>query len=112
MPDPTPTSPSPADPASKAAAPKPDAQPYDLEPAPPAPDPAPPVSKLSDKGLTEDFPEDADFSHDPEVEQALKGEKPQDKAKADTVDETPEPQPPLVKPGMGNAKVISCVGLG
>jgi hypothetical protein len=107
MPEPTPTSPGP-DPTPPAD--KPEPVPYELAPAPPPAPPAP--SKLSDKGLTEDFPEDADFTHDPEVEQALKGEKPKDKAKDDTVDEKPEPQPPLVKPGMGDAKAISLVGLG
>src|SRR5262245_37574992 len=109
MPDPTPTTPGP-DPASPAD--KPEPLPYELEPAPPAPTPPPPPSKLSDKGLTDDFPEDADFTHDPEVEQALTGEKPKDKTEDETVDEKPEPQPPLVKPGMGNAKAISLVGLG
>lgn len=91
---------------------KPEPLPYELEPAPPAPQPPAPPAKLSEKGLTDDFPEDADFTHDPEVEQALKGEKPRDKTKDDTVDKVPEPQPPLIKPGMGNARTISLVGLG
>jgi hypothetical protein len=83
-------------------------KPYDLEPAPPSP--LPPRGKLSDKGLIDDMPEDADFTHDPEVERALKGEKSAAADKEVTVDETPEPAPPFVRPG--DAKVTALVGAG
>ncbi len=119
MPDETPP-PNPTPPASPSApgALKPGENIYDLEPAPPpVTPPAPvsqPVSKLSDKGLTEDFPEDADFSHDPEVDKALKGDKGDKAAKSkdDTVDEDADAVPPFIKPGMGDAKTIALVGLG
>jgi hypothetical protein len=110
MPEETPSQPPPSGPAPGDAA-KPDPTTYDLEPGPlPPPVPPPPPGRLSDKGLTEDFPEDADFTHDPEVEKALKGDK-AGPSKA-TVDEVAEPVPPFTKPGMGDAKTIALVGAG
>jgi hypothetical protein len=95
-----------------------DLQPYELEPAAPTPAPLTPMApsppKLSDKGLIDDMPEDADFEYDPEVERALKGGKAgeADKASKDTVDAEVEPSPPLVKPGFGDAKTTALVGAG
>jgi hypothetical protein len=113
MPDsaPSPAAPPPDDSSQPRPPGKSEAAPYELEPAPePAPVPSP--SRLSDKGLTDDFPEDADFSHDPEVEEALHGKKDKPRSKDETVDEETKPQPPLVKPGLGDAKTISLVGAG
>src|ERR1051325_6538052 len=112
MPDETPAPSQPPASGPPPPAPKADANIYDREPAPiaPAQPPPPAPGKLSDKGLTEDFPEDADFSHDPEVEKALKGDKAVAKSK-DGVDES-DPVPPFVKPGMGDAKTVALVGAG
>src|SRR6185295_7956552 len=106
----------PSVPPSEPSAPKPadpgNLQPYDLEPsAAPAPVPPTPPGKLSDKGLIDDMPEDADFDHDPEVEAALKGAKPK-ASKDDTVDEEAKPATPFVKAGLGDSKTIALVGAG
>lgn len=67
---------------------------YEVEPeAPKAP-----KAKLEGKPLTDDFDEDADFDHDPEVAAALG---PKKKRKAKREDETPEGEKPLVRAGMG-----------
>jgi hypothetical protein len=111
MPDETPSQPPPNGPAPAPDPARRDPTTYDLEPAPIPPPPPPPTpGKLSEKGLTEDFPEDADFTHDPEVEKALKGDK-AEVSKA-TVDEAAEPAQPFTKPGMGDAKTIALIGAG
>src|SRR4051812_16988725 len=93
-------------------------KPYELEPIPVEPSPQPPAvpapapavpqaGKLSDKGLIDDMPEDADFDHDPEVERALKGDR-GEASKDGTVDEDPKPVPPFVRAG-GDPKTLALV---
>jgi hypothetical protein len=95
-----------------------EAAPYELapepEPAPvqarsPAREPVP--GKLADSGLTDDFPEDADFEKDPEVERALKGEPAPTSGEGEHGEEDPDPRRKhrLVK-ATGDPKVYALVG--
>lgn len=83
--------------------------PYEL--APPA---TLPGGRIGDKGLLDDFPEDADLEHDPEVERALKagGRLPEEiKPSVEPATEG-EGNPPFVKPGMGEPQVVALVSVG
>lgn len=72
----------------------------DDPPAAPSSTPGSPgKAKLDAPGLTDDFDDDADFTHDPEVDRALKGDAPD--ARAATKDEDPADKSVLafVRPG-------------
>ena len=86
---------------------------YDLAPVEPVPH-SPPASlpkgtvvgrasKVGDKGLTDDFDEDADFTSDPEVERVLLG-KPAMQTSADAPVET---GPAFVKAGFGEVQPVA-----
>lgn len=81
-------------------------------PDPPKPSKFPAMSpKKADLGapkLMDDMDDDADLTHDPEVERALRGGDPSD----DTVtgEEIKLPQEPVVKEGRGEPKTVAIVG--
>jgi hypothetical protein len=77
---------------------------YGVEPEEPA---KPAKGKIEAEGLLEDFEEDADFDHDPEVSTALKRpEKKEEKEKEAEAEE----EKPFVKPGMGPWRFWASVG--
>lgn len=90
-------------------------QPYELAPveATPTP-PAVPKPQIAKPGLLTDFDEDADFDHDPEVEQAKKGILPGTKLGAKTAEaKVPiDPSRLMVLPGRGDLKTLAMVGAG
>lgn len=62
-------------------------------------------ARIDEPGLLSEFPEDADFDTDPELERAIAGPKraPESPAKA-------EPAETLVKPGYGSAQTWAIIG--
>lgn len=107
-------------PPSSSGAPLPEAcgpeggvQPYELAPSEPSPKPAAaPKPHIAKPGLLSDFDEDADFDHDPEVEQAKKGILPGGKlgAKSGEAKAPIDPSRLMVLPGRGDLKTLAIVG--
>lgn len=90
-------------------------QPYELAPVETPPTPtAVPKPQIAKPGLLTDFDEDADFDHDPEVEQAKKGILPGSKLGAKSADaKSPiDPSRLMVLPGRGDLKTLAMVGAG
>jgi len=94
---------------------KPEVQPYELvqpQPEPPAQaEPAKPAARVGDKGLIEDFDEDADFTRDPEVEKALKGRKVESAPAPETIEPAGETVV-FAKPGLGEPRTIALIAVG
>lgn len=85
-------------------------EPYDLEPEQAqeaAPRSAPSgKAKIDAEPLLEGFEEDADFTHDPEVERAVAGSRPPPAVPVRVTAELPE----FVKGGLGDARIWGIVG--
>lgn len=106
----------PGDPGPSVRPSAPAAEPYAVEPFSPSPSgasaPRPATGKLDAPPLIEGFEEDVDFTHDPEVEAALKG-KPVGASKVRVVGDegtSQAPRPDFVRPGLGGPKVWAIVG--
>lgn len=104
------------EPGESGRPPAPAPEPYAVEPLSPhagsAPAARPATGRLDAPPLIEGFEEDADFTHDPEVEAALKG-RPVGASKVRVVvpESPPEgPRPEFVRAGLGGPKVWAIVG--
>lgn len=90
-------------------------QPYELAPVESTPSPiSSPKPQIVKPGLLADFDEDADFDHDPEVEQAKRGIPPGTKlgAKSGEAKAPIDPSRLIVIPGRGDLKTLAMVGGG
>lgn len=85
------------------------AGPYELDAPPPRPPPPPRADAPARESLLDEFDEDADFDHDPEVAQALGVAVSSDAA----AQEAPPPPPePLVTEGRGSPEIVAGAGGG